>query len=1286
MKRILFFFFLLPTFIFSQKNYFFQNFTIEDGLSQSAVTSIGQDENYAIWIGTQDGLNRFDGRQFDIFTTANTPEISNDYIRTIFKAKDKKLWFGTQDGIFNYNSHTERFTRMNYSSKNSLQVECMEEDDQRIWIGSYGNGLLYINHKDTTIHPFFKQQDWRHISSITPLDASHLLISSNDQLGIINLTTRKVKEIQLPINTEISSIVKNQQKLFVGTNKGIFIYRLESDYRLQLEKRFLKDEQITALYFDGNYYFIGTANNGLFTVHLKDGEMIHSLKDRLNKSSLSNNAVNVIFKDRSDAIWIGTNNGISDFNLYRNNFNLVTTSEYQTQGIPNTEVWCFEENGDGRIIFIGTTNSVSFYNRAIGKFTHCPLEINEKGEQKKLKNAEITSIRYVNEDLVLVATTNGLFELHYNNGNPSFKRIKISGKKNFNDANRIYTIVHYKEDIYFLGTKEGVIKFHLLSGKQEYFYHDLNRPEETIIDGICRVIYKDRQGNIHFFTSEGGMSTYDARTNQIHPSQFNNLLLKKTKDYVTSALQIGNDYWFGTLGAGVLKLNTKTKKITQYDHRNGLPNNVIYGLIYDREDGIWMSSNRGLFRINIKNNNLTTYSNYSESLMREYNLGAYFISKSGEMFFGGVNGYNSFFPDNIKKMDREIKVSIVSMKISGKEVFPSQKGILHQSINTQQTIHLHYKQNNVSFQIMSDDPANAKIISYKYVLEGENNDEVLLDNQSIIHFSNLQPGKYTLKIYARIGNSKWNQYPKILHLEITPPFWKALWFWLLFIFIGILFSYFYIRYRIELSRRQQVILEMRIAERTREIRDKSAEIEKQGKVIAQKNKRLEVQKQLLQNEKIKTDKILRNILPEATFNEIMDKGKVAARSYKKVSVMFTDFVGFTKISTKMSPAEIVEQLDVYFTEFDRITGNYNLEKIKTIGDAYMCAGGIPIRNKTNPIESCLAGLKIQQFVLSKQKEQLGNGEVPWKIRLGINTGEITAGIIGKKKLSYDIWGSTVNMANRMEMTGEPDEVTISGETYKYIQYYFDCDFKRKVLSKSNDIVDVYTVKRIKKELSKDVFGLEPNDKFWQLVNLHLYSQISYRKAEKHVIQLLEKNLPDTLHYHSIFHTFDVVEAAGRIALEEGVTDENLFLLKSAALLHDAGFTEQYERNEPIGARLAKEILPDYGYSPEQIAIIQKLIYVTQIPHHPTNLIEQIICDADLDYLGRDDFFEISDKLRVELREHGKLNSDRAWDEIQVKFLTQHRYFTQTAIRTRRAKKQEHIEIIKNKLKTYNYPD
>lgn len=501
-----------------------------------------------------------------------------------------------------------------------------------------------------------------------------------------------------------------------------------------------------------------------------------------------------------------------------------------------------------------------------------------------------------------------------------------------------------------------------------------------------------------------------------------------------------------------------------------------------------------------------------------------------------------------------------------------------------------------------------------------------------------------------------------------------------------LITFVIFRRRIELARREQVKLEIKISERTKEIRLQKSQIEDQNKLIEDEKNKVVEQQRLLQIEKDKTEQWLNNTLPSEAVITLKRKGKVPAQAFDTVSVLFTDVVGFSRISETMTPSRLVTKLDVLFRKFDEIIEANKLEKIKTIGDAYMCAGGVPSENSTNPIDACCAALQIQAYMSKLKYDAIANHEDYWEIRLGINTGPLTAGIIGNLRLAYDIWGPTVNLAQRMEMLGEPGKVTITGATFNHIEPYFECEYKGKVQSKARKWVDMYVVKRIKPELSLNGEGLQPNTRFDEIKKLHHYSNIKYYKTEHHVMKILEKGLSPNYYYHSINHTKDVVNAVERIALLEGVTDESLFLLKTAAILHDAGFIERYDNNEEIGAIMAAEILPKYGYTEQHIKTIVELIHVTEIPHKPLNKIQEIICDADLDYLGRDDFDEIADKLRRELREMGKIQSDRQWDEIQVKFLNQHQYFTQTAKELRQEKKEINIQKVMQRLEENKYLD
>ncbi|MCZ8347587.1 MAG: adenylate/guanylate cyclase domain-containing protein [Leptospiraceae bacterium] len=230
-------------------------------------------------------------------------------------------------------------------------------------------------------------------------------------------------------------------------------------------------------------------------------------------------------------------------------------------------------------------------------------------------------------------------------------------------------------------------------------------------------------------------------------------------------------------------------------------------------------------------------------------------------------------------------------------------------------------------------------------------------------------------------------------------------------------------------------------------------------------------------EKAISEKLLQNILPKEIADELTKTGSSIPKSYKSVTVMFTDFSGFTKIVNELEAEKLVEELDKCFSYFDSVTKKYKLEKIKTIGDSYMICAGIPIENKTHPVDSILAAMEIQSF-MNQMKEIKQAQNIPyWELRLGVNTGPLIAGVIGEMKFSYDVFGDTVNTASRMESTGIVGKINISKNTYKFVHEFFDCEYRGKLPAKNKGLIDMYFVNGIKKELSLNEEKRVPNKLF-----------------------------------------------------------------------------------------------------------------------------------------------------------------------------------------------------------------
>jgi class 3 adenylate cyclase len=216
-------------------------------------------------------------------------------------------------------------------------------------------------------------------------------------------------------------------------------------------------------------------------------------------------------------------------------------------------------------------------------------------------------------------------------------------------------------------------------------------------------------------------------------------------------------------------------------------------------------------------------------------------------------------------------------------------------------------------------------------------------------------------------------------------------------------------------------------------------------------------KKIIENEKERSEKLLLNILPYETAEELKQRGSATPKQYDMVSVLFTDFKGFTTIAEKLTPEQLIAELNQCFLEFDHIIDKHNLEKIKTIGDAYMCAGGIPVANTTNPVDVVKAGIEIKAYMDRMKAEREASGQEYWELRIGIHTGKVIAGVVGKNKFAYDIWGDAVNTASRMESSGEPGKVNISGDTYELVKDQFKCVYRGKITAKNKGVIDMYFV-------------------------------------------------------------------------------------------------------------------------------------------------------------------------------------------------------------------------------------
>ncbi len=543
---------------------------------------------------------------------------------------------------------------------------------------------------------------------------------------------------------------------------------------------------------------------------------------------------------------------------------------------------------------------------------------------------------------------------------------------------------------------------------------------------------------------------------------------------------------------------------------------------------------------------------------------------------------------------------------------------------------LGYRFNNIRIELQ---PADS--VDYQFFLQGFDTDWSNWYRVDFKEYTNLPEGKYIFKIrYIEKGQSG-GETP-LMSLKILPVWYFSIvaiviCLVLLLLTIWFLFDFFRLRFA-----RQLYMLEQIINKRTEDL------------IV----------------EKEKTEALLANVLPRTTASEIMEKGKATKIKYNFVTVLFSDIQGFTKIAEEMNPEVLIDELDKFFFYFDSVVEKFGIEKIKTIGDAYMCAGGIPEKNRTNPVEVILAALEMKSYMKNLKETSELEGMKFWDIRIGIHTGTVVAGVVGQKKLSYDIWGDTVNTASRMESSGEAGKINISGTTYEFVKEFFTCEYRGKMPVKYKGELEMYFVNGIVPEL-RDEKGA-PNRKF--VVKMQM---IKLQDIEEMVIKMFVDEASPNLYFNNSSMVKNICNHVEILSRAENIPDEEFVNLKLAAIFLLTGYISDYEKPMEASSRLVEEILPRYGFDQKNVEATKKIIKNCFIGIKETQA-DYILHDARYDYLGRVDYMKLTDKLFREMSEYGKLSSGKDWIGYQRKQLEEHEFITKTARLLRGVSKEDQI--------------
>ncbi len=1212
-------------------------------LSNPLVLSLAQDPVGYMWFGTGDGLNRYDGHSLIAYKpNPRKPfSVGGNVVHGLAPDGNGAIWIAHNRGISIYLNREDRFLSQ-FPFEFAFDGHHLPEFQHIVCAGKQAvawsngmNGYAFFERNGSVVHGKKAELNLPSDEGLTGIrsDASRGMFWASTNKGtLLHFNPGKTPVTLKKFGEGIRALGTLNNGVWCLVGKTLFSYKNNGDLEILNERvEWAWDcGNGSVLFLEAGRYQLRQPDRSLYTFSLEDGLLL-----------------NGAFLDRSGVLWLGSAHGLLTLDLHQKGFRVLP-------GLNPSSCWAVVANFKGHT-WIGCDEGLWK-----GKPSGAAFSWLRPNQTKP-------SVFAVTEDPMhqtLVVGGQGWISSF---DGRKFRPLQLpKGLLDSLSGLRINHIRQHADGTWWVGTQAGllVVSSDWQNGRW-YAYNALasggNPIRQILFDDVGRAWGASDGGGLYCWEVSRGWPARErhwiAQPQEPTSLSSNNLL----------SLSWHSGYlWVGTLGGGLNQWDAQRSRVVNtWLEDNGLPDNTVYSLVATARNGIWMSTNRGLCHLEPKTGSLQAYTKDDGLGFSEFNTGACAAGEDGLLFFGGEDGAVYFRAGSIRNNPVPAFPGISQMEVLGR-AFPfthHERGV--------DTVKLSFKARFISLQLSAFHYAASEKNRFRYRLEGVDEDWMPLRKGNVVQYANLEPGAYDFFLQASNNDGKWSEPKMVLHLVITPPLYKNRWLrMVVFCGLGLLFFILFQRRKRSISRQHRLLTSL--------VEERTAKITEQAERIRSQHRDLE-------NEKNRADALLHNILPAEMVEELKNKGRASARSYRTATVMFTDFVGFTKEAERMRPQALVSELDACFRGFDAIIEKYNIEKIKTIGDSYMCAGGVPIRNISNPFETVLAGLEMHRFLASREETNERLGLPLWKLRIGIHTGELVAGVIGSKRLAYDIWGDTVNVAKRLETSGSPGMVNISGVTYELIKDFFLCTHRGKVEAKNKGLVDMYFVEKVLPELSVEGMGIEPNALFWQKLNQHLYSRFNYKKSEQHILRQLEEGLPEYYYYHSLGHTLDVRDASERIARAENLSEEDVVLLKTAALYHDAGFVLQYDNNEVLGAEMAARDLPAFGYSDHQINTIKKLIMSTQVPQTASNAMESVICDADLDYLGRDDFEEISKRLFQELKKLNKVTSAREWDEIQDRFLTAHTYYTATSITQRSAKKAEHLEKIRMRLQRNDYP-
>jgi signal transduction histidine kinase/CheY-like chemotaxis protein/ligand-binding sensor domain-containing protein len=859
----------------------FDHLSIDQGLSQGNAHYVHQDRLGFIWLATEDGLNIYDGYNFTIFR--NDPEdstsISNNHCNWISEDRFGNIWISTQEGLNRYDRVTNQFEHFLYDedddeslSYNDVRCSFIDSNDN-LWVGT-SRGLNRFDYKTKKFVRYSADQ--------------------NNPNSIASGTVRTIIE-------------DNKRQLWIGTMGGLS--KLNQDYKTftnyyhdPTKPRSLSSSKIYSLYpEDNNHIWVGTFDHGLNLMNIDDGTCklyalnqserqgtapyINTLtKDRNNKdqlwigsdagltllnintgtfktflhspdneNSLSSSNITNVFFDKNNRMWVSTRfGGVNTYEKGRYAFQIFRHIKNDPLTLRGNNVTSFSEDKLGNIWVATDEHGLHYFDRAANTFTNFS---NEPSNVNSLAGNKVLAIeKDGDKGLWLGYWRKGLD--YYNLKTKEIKHYRHDPKdpKSLSDDNIFYVFEDSKKNVWIATWSNDLNKYNREQDNFTRYSHDVDDPSSITVAPID-YITEDHLGNIWIGTESGGLDMLDPTTGKFTHYQHS---LKRGSISSNSIYTVFEDsknrLWVGTNGGGLNLFDRKSGTFTVYRRKHGLPNETITGILEDGKSNLWLSTNKGLSRFDP---GTETFKNFdlSDGLQSyQYNRWAAFKLSSGELLFGGSQGFNLVDPDDISTNDYIPPVYITDFKLFNKSLPIGKDQVLTQNIVLTKEIDLDHSQNFFSFEFAALNFHESEKNQYRYILEGLQDEWVDAGTDRKVSYTNLNPGKYYFKVKASNNDGLWNEEGVTIKITITPPIWQTWWFRIssVLLILGGAFYTYWIRIKAIQAKKEEI--EKLVLERTDETQQQKEDLQTQSEYLESINGQLVEQREEILKEREEAEK------------------------------------------------------------------------------------------------------------------------------------------------------------------------------------------------------------------------------------------------------------------------------------------------------------------------------------------------------------------------------------------------------------------------------------------------